>query len=128
MFYSSLGYSAYEAVGLLVALWVDMPKWLGWFLVLLGAVVCGVSASMLWVAQGSYLNELAGNDSKSQRKTELNGIFWSLFMSSQITGSLLTTFLLGMISTATYFLVLTIVGCKPSPYLSCLLILVPPAA
>jgi len=69
MFYSSLGYSVYEGVGLLVAMWENMPKWMGWILVLIGALICGVSASMLWVAQGSYLNELAGKDRKSQRKT-----------------------------------------------------------
>ena len=56
MFFSSLGFSLFEGVGLLVTLWEEMPKYLGWTLVLLGAVICGTSASMLWVAQGSYVN------------------------------------------------------------------------
>ena len=43
-------------------------------------------------------------------------------MSSQITGSLLTTFVLGMISTTAYFIVLTTVGCT-SLYISSSLLL-----
>jgi hypothetical protein len=106
LFFSALGYASYEAVGLLIALWEDMPKPLGWILVLTGATLCGASASMLWVAQGSYVSEVAG----PERKTELFGLFWSLMMSSQITGSLLTTFVLGIIGNTAYFLVLTILG------------------
>lgn len=108
MFLSSLGYACYEGVGLLIALWSDMPKSLGWCLVLLGAMLCGVGASVLWVAQGAYVSEVAG----PERKTELFGLFWSLMMSSQIAGNLITTFVLGLIGNTAYFLVLTVLGCK----------------
>jgi hypothetical protein len=56
MFVSSLGYAVFEGVGLVIALWEDMPKGLGWTLVLLGAMLCGASASMIWVAQGAYVS------------------------------------------------------------------------
>lgn len=108
MFFSSLGYTCYEGVGLLIALWEDMPRFMGWALVLLGASICGASASVLWVAQGAYVSGVAG----SERKTELFGLFWSLMMSSQITGNLITTFVLGLIGNTAYFLVLTIMGCN----------------
>jgi MFS family permease len=65
MFLSSLGYACYEAVGLLIVLWTEMSKILGWGLVLLGAILCGFSASMLWVAQGVYVNETAGPERKT---------------------------------------------------------------
>ena len=107
MFFSSLGYTCYEGVGLIIALWEDMPHFLGWVLVLLGASICGASASVLWVGQGAYVSEVAG----SERKTELFGLFWSLMMSSQISGNLITTFVLGLIGNTAYFLVLTTMGC-----------------
>ena len=81
-------------------------------MVIIGAIICGFSASMIWVTVGTYVNEVAGSDDKSDRKTELNAIFYSLFMSSQITGSLLTTLVLGLMDTKIYFLVLTGIGCK----------------
>ena len=56
MFCSSLGYAVYEGVGLIIAFWEDMPKVLGWAFVLAGAALCGLSASMIWVAQGAYVS------------------------------------------------------------------------
>ncbi len=60
MFCSSLGYGFYEGAGLVIALWEDIPKILGWIIVLVGAMLCGASASMIWVAQGAYVSEVAG--------------------------------------------------------------------
>ena len=60
---------------------------------------------------GSYVNDVAGEEREGDRKTELNGIFYSLFMSSQILGSLLTTLVLGLIDTKLYFVCLTAIGC-----------------
>lgn len=60
MFCSALGYGVYEGAGLVIALWEDIPKILGWTIVLLGAMLCGASASMIWVAQGAYVSEVAG--------------------------------------------------------------------
>jgi len=37
-----------------------MPKIMGWIIVLIGAILCGASASMIWVAQGSYVSTVAG--------------------------------------------------------------------
>jgi hypothetical protein len=76
-----------------------------------GAATFGASASMIWVAQGSYVSTVAGDT----RKTELFGLFWMLMMSSQIVGNILITFVLGAIGKVAYFLVLTALG---SRYLS----------
>jgi len=65
MFLSSLGYATYEAAGLIITVWDTMPKGLGWFVVLLGAALCGISASMIWVAQGSYVSNVAGEERKT---------------------------------------------------------------
>jgi hypothetical protein len=65
MFCSSLGYVVFEGAGLVIALWTDIPKPLGWVFVLLGSVTCGASASMIWVAQGSYVSQVAGEVRKT---------------------------------------------------------------
>ena len=96
-------------------MWKEIPFYLGWILVIIGAIICGFSASMIWVTMGCYVNEIAGNNSessRSDRKTELNGIFYSIFFSSQIIGNVLTTLVLGLIGTKIYFMVLTGIGCN----------------
>lgn len=108
MFISSLGYGLFEAAGLVIALWTDMPLALGWVFVMVGAVFCGASASVIWVAQGSYISEISDTDSK----TKLFALFWGIMMSSQIFGSILTTFVLGLIGNTAYFIVLTALGCN----------------
>jgi MFS family permease len=107
MFFSSLGYGIFEAAGLIIALWSDMPSILGWIFVMVGAVFCGAGASVIWVAQGSYVSDLASEESR----TKLFAMFWGLMMTSQVFGSILTTFVLGVIGNTAYFIVLTILGC-----------------
>ena len=72
----------------------------------MGAIVCGICASTLWVAQGAYTSTVADKNSKA----ELFGVFWALMMSSQIIGNLIITFVLGKMSNFIYFMVLTILG------------------
>lgn len=65
LFISSLGYAVYQGVGLVIALAEGIPRALGWVIVLVGAILCGASASMIWVAQGSYVSEVAGEKRKT---------------------------------------------------------------
>ena len=108
LFFSSLGYAIFQATGLIIVTELNIPRVLVWFIIILGAMICGISASALWVAQGAYTSAVASEDKKSQ----LFGLFWGLMMSSQIFGNLLTTFVLGKLSNTTYFILLTILGCK----------------
>jgi MFS family permease len=80
----------------------------------LGAMVCGVSAGVLWVAQGIYIGQIA----EENRKSEMFGLFWALMMVSQIFGNLLITFVLGKLSNLTYFMLLAILGCITFVYCS----------
>lgn len=98
---SAFGYALYSIAGLIVVMWEDIPVGLGWFLVMLGAFTTGAGASCIWVAQGSYVSTVAGED----RKTELFGLFFILMMSSQILGNILITFVLGAIGKTAYFIV-----------------------
>lgn len=121
LFFSSLGYAIFEATGLIIVTGLKVPKELVWVIIITGAIICGVSASALWVAQGAYTSAVASEN----RKSELFGLFWGLMMSSQILGNLLTTFILGKMSNTVYFVLLTILGCtrssiqSPAPCSSC---------
>ena len=85
-----------------------MPYELVWALVIIGAIICGSSAAILWVAQGSYTSHVSDEYCKAQ----LFGLFWALMMSSQIIGNLLITFVLGKMNNLTYFILLTSLGCN----------------
>jgi len=106
MFLSSLGYAIFEATGLLIVTDIQLPTAVVWVCVNLGASITGLSASIIWVAQGAYTSQVASADKKS----ELFGLFWALMMSSQIFGNCLSTFVLGKINNLVYFIILTILG------------------
>lgn len=65
MFFSSLGYAIFEATGLLVVTNLNPPHELVWIVVIIGAIICGISASVLWVAQGAYTSQVADENRKS---------------------------------------------------------------
>lgn len=106
MFFSSLGYAIFEATGLLIVTDIQISTTLVWIFVNIGASITGLSASVIWVAQGAYTSKVASTD----RKSELFGLFWGLMMSSQILGNCLSTFVLGRINNLVYFIILTILG------------------
>lgn len=54
MLLASLGYAAFEMTGLIVAAELGIPAPVIWIIVLAGAILCGLSAAMIWVAQGAY--------------------------------------------------------------------------
>jgi fucose permease len=108
MFFASLGYAVFESMGLLIAAKVNMPHALVWVIEIAGAMLCGVCASVIWVAQGAYVGAVADENSKS----ELFGLFWALMLSSQIFGNLLITFALPKLGEVVYFFILIGIGCN----------------
>jgi fucose permease len=107
-FFASLGYAVFECAGILVAGKVEIAKGFVWFLLIVTACICGICASVIWVAQGSYTGAVADENSKS----ELFGLFWALMLSSQIIGNLLIIFVLSKLGPLTYFIILTVIGCN----------------
>lgn len=65
MFFCSLGYAFFEATGLLIVTNVNLPHNVVWVIVIFGAIICGLSASILWVAQGAYTSQVADENRKS---------------------------------------------------------------
>ena len=60
MLVCSIGYLSFSSAGLVVILGADIPKALVWIIIGLGAMICGMSCSVIWVAQGGYISTLAG--------------------------------------------------------------------
>lgn len=79
---SSLGYVSYTAAGIWVCACDGSPDsgacstGLIYFIVLLGASLCGFSASLIWIAQGGYIDSI-GQDTPSKKGT-FSGIFWAI--------------------------------------------------
>ena len=65
LFLSGLTYCIYISTGLVIITEIPIPKLLKWCIVILGALICGVGASILWVSQGSYISETADSVRKS---------------------------------------------------------------
>ncbi|GAQ79101.1 unc-93 homolog A [Klebsormidium nitens] len=71
-----------------------------WFTLVPASAYLGFTASILWVAEGTYLTSAARAHSAScgspEESTigEFNGVFWAVFASNQVVGNLLALFLL----------------------------------
>jgi Na+/melibiose symporter-like transporter len=58
-FIASFGYAICEAVALVVVLDAKIPISMVYAIELFGSITCGISASILWVSQGSYVSRVA---------------------------------------------------------------------
>ncbi|KAL4446012.1 hypothetical protein ABPG74_011004 [Tetrahymena malaccensis] len=115
--FSSLGYVSYTAAGIWVCACDGSDsgacgKGLIYFIVLLGASLCGFSASLIWIAQGGYIDSI-GQDTPSKKGT-FSGIFWAIMQGSQIIGNILGTFILQYLENMQYFLIMTGLGIAAS--------------
>lgn len=84
--------------------------------VILCSVILGCSASILWVASGSYLSKC----SEEHERGLNNGIFWSIFQSSTIIGNLSAFFIFQHVSSTQLFTIFCMVGCLGASMLLCL--------
>ena len=87
------------------------PSTTGWVFEIIGCIVCGISASYVWCAQGTYLTNVASlyDDAKFQETSAasstgasvakgasmamFSGIFFCIFQMTSITGNLLASVL-----------------------------------
>lgn len=70
---------------------------------LAAGVVNGFGASILWVGQGKYITDCSDDTNKGFHF----GLFWCLFMLSQIIGSLISAFLLKLFSQTIFFIIMS---------------------
>ena len=72
-------------------------------LVMTTACLGGFGASILWVAQGSYLSECANQKNKGL----FNSFFWAVYMSTQIIGNILAAFVIVTVRQSHFYMVVT---------------------
>ncbi|KAL4492406.1 hypothetical protein ABPG72_005541 [Tetrahymena utriculariae] len=115
--FSSLGYVSYTAAGIWVCACdgsgsLACSKGIIYFIVLFGSSLCGFSASLIWIAQGGYIDSI-GQDTPSKKGT-FSGIFWAITQGSQIIGNILGTFILQYLQNIQYFFIMTGLGIAAS--------------
>lgn len=66
-------------------------------------VVIGFGASMIWVGQGKYVTECTVPENKGL----YFGLFWCIFMSSQVLGNLISAFILKLFSQLIFFSIMS---------------------
>ncbi|RHY12203.1 hypothetical protein DYB36_003400 [Aphanomyces astaci] len=115
---------------LIVALYPTKTS-LHWWVMIPAALLLGVFASVLWIAQASYLTRLSViyaqymNVPAVSSMGTFNGSFYAFYKMSRITGNLLSSFVLG--STASLFAVYTGISVAGSVLMATLPDLVHPA-
>lgn len=81
----------------------DTTKIIVWVVMMTAGIINGIGASILWVGQGKYINDC----STAQNRGFFFGLFWCIFMVSQILGSLIAAFLLDSFSQTVFFIVMS---------------------
>ena len=83
----------------------------GVFLLILGSVLGGLGAAIVWVSQGGFMTGLFD---KYHRPSHYHGRYWGLLngivFSNILLGSCVTTFGLGFMGDTEYFMILTALG------------------
>ncbi|OJT02758.1 UNC93-like protein [Trametes pubescens] len=112
LFLGTLGYALY--VG---SLWCYQTQGTGWFVILAGAIL-GVSAALLWSAQGAIMMSYP----LEKDKGKAFAIFWAIFQLGAFIGSIIALAIniesggLSAVSTSTYiaFLIIIFIGVASS--------------
>lgn len=83
----------------------------GIFLLIVGSVLGGFGAAIVWVSQGGFMTQLF---EKYNRPATYHGRYFAVLntivFSNILVGSTITTFALGFFGDSYYFIILTIIG------------------
>jgi|LauGreDrversion4_2_1035121.scaffolds.fasta_scaffold359692_2 hypothetical protein len=98
LFFGSLGVTSFVAANILPAYKSDYPDRDSWLqndkvivsLLYMTSVFVGCGASLVWVCNGDYISECA----TSKTKGTFFGLFWGIFMSSEVFGNLTAALIL----------------------------------
>ncbi|KAF0695135.1 Aste57867_14032 [Aphanomyces stellatus] len=128
MFTGSLFYALFAFANLTVALTPNQTS-LHSGVMLPASVILGISASVLWIAQASYVTRLSviyadlKNEPTVSSMGTFNGIFFAIFNMSGISGNLISSLVLGYFgwSKTSLFIIYSALGLSGS----CLLLFLP---
>jgi MFS family permease len=83
----------------------------GIFLLLIGSVLGGFGAAIVWVSQGGFMTALFKKyDAPSDHHGRYFAILNTIVFSNTLWGSIVTTFVLGFLDDFYYFIILTLIG------------------
>ncbi|OQS00730.1 UNC93-like protein 3-like [Achlya hypogyna] len=106
---SSTCYGLFAVANIIVALNPTATS-LHWWVLIPSSALIGFAASVLWVCNGSYLTRLAVYYAQFKGLPEtssmgfMNGTFFAIFKVSQLTGNILSSFVLGTLQWSTAWL------------------------
>ncbi|KAF0695133.1 Aste57867_14030 [Aphanomyces stellatus] len=114
---SSFSYALFAFANLVVALNPTAIS-LHWWIMIPAALLLGIFASVLWIAQASYLTRLSVIYAKHMSVPQVssmgsfNGIFYAFYKMSRITGNLISSVVLGYMgwSTSSLFAIYTVLS------------------
>ena len=119
MFFSAAAYAAWEFAFILPAYKYenykdvkkdDLPAIFSdssiIFFSIFSAVLIGLGAGPLWVSNNCYISECASHVNKGR----FNALFYSIFQSSSITGTILSGILIERVSKTKYYIVMGVIG------------------
>lgn len=75
---------------------------------IVSGVACGFGQALLWTAQGYYVSLCAGP--VQQNKGFYFSLFWSIYMLSQIFGNLAASYIIGSLSSVSFFYIMSSVS------------------
>ncbi|EGR32368.1 major facilitator superfamily protein, putative [Ichthyophthirius multifiliis] len=120
---SSIGYNCFTVSGIWVCICKDSEQntqlcspELVYFIVLFFSTLCGVAMSIIWVAQGSYIDSLCKNN--GDMRGDLFGIFSAISQGSIVLGAVLSTFLIKYLDNVYFFIIMACLGLIPTIFFS----------
>ncbi|EGR30712.1 major facilitator superfamily protein, putative [Ichthyophthirius multifiliis] len=108
----SLGYIFFLCQGILVCSCKTKTQYfycstpIMYVIIVIGSTICGLLASILYLAQNQYLSE----NTQDNNKSLYFGIGWSLLQSSYIIGNIYSAFLIQPLGQYNYFILMTAVS------------------
>ena len=81
----------------------EISKIIVWTTMIISSAMLGFGASILWVGQGKYIADWSGFDNNWY----YTGLFFSIFMISQIIGNLISAFILYLFSQIIFFIIMS---------------------
>ncbi|KAF0695134.1 Aste57867_14031 [Aphanomyces stellatus] len=113
----SVSYAIFAFANLAVS-WTPGSLNFHWGLMIPVALLLGISASVMWIAQASYLTQVSVVYSKFKQESIVssmgmfNGIFFAIYKASRVTGNLISSLVLGYLGwpTTTLFTIYSCLG------------------
>jgi hypothetical protein len=107
MVFSGIGYAVNYAGSSLI---IGASTWEQYLIAGVGSAINGTTSGFLWVGVGRYLHNLCSINNEIKKKGHYFGLFNGIFCCSGVTGAIVVTFGLDLLSHSTYFILIGIIA------------------